>query len=90
MKVSLIFCHVFRMQLSEGIGQLLFEICKGVAYQFHSCTESLFRLLLWKLGTHEYSSDTMFQAVTKMVEMMAEFCRKESAGPVWRPLLVCV
>ena len=27
------------LQLTEGAGQLLFEVCKGVPKQFHSCTE---------------------------------------------------
>ena len=30
------------LQLTEGVGQLLFEVCKGVPKQFHSCTEMVF------------------------------------------------
>ena len=29
------------LQLTEGVGQLLFEVCKGVPKQFHSCTETV-------------------------------------------------
>lgn len=28
-------------QLTEGIGQLLFEICRGVPKKFHSCTDKV-------------------------------------------------
>ncbi|TKC38178.1 hypothetical protein EI555_014739, partial [Monodon monoceros] len=34
----------------EGVGQLLFEMCKGVRNMFHSCTEMAVKLILQKLG----------------------------------------
>ncbi|XP_028638934.1 small subunit processome component 20 homolog [Grammomys surdaster] len=34
----------------EGVGQLLFEMCKGVRNMFHSCTGQALPLLLQKLG----------------------------------------
>ncbi|XP_053439547.1 small subunit processome component 20 homolog [Nycticebus coucang] len=34
----------------EGVGQLLFEMCKGVRNMFHSCTDQAVRLILQKLG----------------------------------------
>uniref|UniRef100_A0A663MTT8 UTP20 small subunit processome component n=1 Tax=Athene cunicularia TaxID=194338 RepID=A0A663MTT8_ATHCN len=34
----------------EGVGQLLFEMCKGVRNMFHSCTETAMKLILLKLG----------------------------------------
>uniref|UniRef100_A0A8D1FQR2 Small subunit processome component 20 homolog n=1 Tax=Sus scrofa TaxID=9823 RepID=A0A8D1FQR2_PIG len=34
----------------EGVGQLLFEMCKGVRNMFHSCTEKAVKLILQKLG----------------------------------------
>ncbi|XP_059792731.1 small subunit processome component 20 homolog isoform X2 [Balaenoptera ricei] len=34
----------------EGVGQLLFEMCKGVRNMFHSCTETAVKLILQKLG----------------------------------------
>lgn len=34
----------------EGVGQLLFEMCKGVRNMFHSCTGQALKLLLQKLG----------------------------------------
>ncbi|XP_004675815.1 PREDICTED: small subunit processome component 20 homolog isoform X2 [Condylura cristata] len=34
----------------EGVGQLLFEMCKGVRNMFHSCTGTAVKLILQKLG----------------------------------------
>ncbi|XP_061213380.1 small subunit processome component 20 homolog [Neopsephotus bourkii] len=34
----------------EGVGQLLFEMCKGVRNMFHSCAEVAMKLILSKLG----------------------------------------
>lgn len=35
---------------TEGVGQLLFEMCKGVRNMFHSCTGQAVKLILQKLG----------------------------------------
>ena len=76
-------------QLAEGVGQLLFEVCKGVTNQFHSCTEKLFPLLLSQLGSPHYSSSSgVFQTLTKLVQLMAEHMRAQFSTPVWTPLLV--
>uniref|UniRef100_A0A8C5V384 UTP20 small subunit processome component n=1 Tax=Microcebus murinus TaxID=30608 RepID=A0A8C5V384_MICMU len=34
----------------EGVGQLLFEMCKGVRNMFHSCADQAVKLILRKLG----------------------------------------
>ncbi|KAH0502963.1 Small subunit processome component 20-like protein [Microtus ochrogaster] len=34
----------------EGVGQLLFEMCKGVRNMFHSCSGQALKLILQKLG----------------------------------------
>ncbi|EMP26858.1 Small subunit processome component 20 like protein [Chelonia mydas] len=34
----------------EGVGQLLFEMCKGVRNMFHSCAEKAIKFILLKLG----------------------------------------
>ncbi|XP_053937766.1 small subunit processome component 20 homolog [Cuculus canorus] len=34
----------------EGVGQLIFEMCKGVRNMFHSCAETGLKLILLKLG----------------------------------------
>ncbi|KAM8820065.1 small subunit processome component 20 homolog [Eudromia elegans] len=35
---------------ADGVGQLLFEMCKGVRNMFHSCAETAMKLILLKLG----------------------------------------
>ncbi|XP_040840145.1 small subunit processome component 20 homolog isoform X1 [Ochotona curzoniae] len=35
---------------TEGVGQLLFEMCKGIRNMFHSCTGQSMKLILQKLG----------------------------------------
>lgn len=74
--------------LCEGVGQLMFEVCRGVPRQFHSCCEAVLTLLLRKLGSSELPTERVFRSVTKMVELMATHTRREFSGPVWRPLLV--
>ena len=73
-------------ELSEGVGQLMFEVVRGVSKQFHSCCEGVWSLLLCKLGSD--TAEHLFQALAKMAELMAEHTRKEFSAPVWRPLLV--
>ncbi|XP_044311649.1 small subunit processome component 20 homolog isoform X3 [Varanus komodoensis] len=34
----------------EGVGQLIFEMCKGVRNMFHSCAEKVIMLILKKMG----------------------------------------
>ncbi len=72
------------VQLTEGVGQLLFEMCRGVPTQFHSCVDTVLPLLLTKLGGEE----VVFQALSKMMQLMAEHTRREFAGSLWKPLLV--
>ena len=85
--ISILFSPYY-LQLTEGIGQLLFEMVKGVSKQFHSCTDVVLPLLLVKLGSPRLSSELVFQALSKMVGLMAEHTRKEFAESVWKPLLV--
>ncbi|XP_069829345.1 small subunit processome component 20 homolog [Dendropsophus ebraccatus] len=37
-------------QKADGLGQLLFEICKGVRNMFHSCASKAVQLILQKIG----------------------------------------
>lgn len=66
----------------------MFEVCKGVPQQFHSCCEWVWPLLLNQLGSPELHVERVALALGKMVELMAEHTRKEYADPVWQPLLV--
>lgn len=57
-------CHsnwFLLLQLTEGVGQLLFEVCKGVPRQFHSCTETVISMCTWTLTLSEdaYNGSTL-------------------------------
>ena len=95
--VDMILSHVCtRPEICEGVGHLMFEICRGVSQQFHSCTTSFLPLLLTKLGhggefTRELTAlcdHPPFRAMRKMIELMAEYTKREFCEPVWGPLLV--
>lgn len=93
---------IARPEICVGVAQLLFEVSRGVAQQFHSCTSSFLPLLLTRLGQcADSSSDSAsdpslscdqltFRALSKMVELMAEHTRKEFSEPLWTSLLVSV
>ena len=74
--------------LCDGIGQLLFELSRGVPLQFHSSCRSVLSSVLKMLGCPDLHCDRVFVSVTKMLELMAEHTRKEFSEPVWRSLLV--
>ena len=79
---------ILSVQLVDGVGQLLFEVCKGVPKQFHSCTEKLFPLLLRQLGCSLYSPAAVFQTLTKLTQLMAGHTTAEFSSVIWTPLLV--
>ena len=86
-----------RPEICVGVAQLLFEVCRGVAQQFHSCTSSFMPLLLKSLGQRDRDPDPdhapdslMFQCLGKMVELMVEHTTKEHSEPLWIALLVGV
>ncbi|XP_054720944.1 small subunit processome component 20 homolog [Uloborus diversus] len=54
-----------------GVGQLMFEVVKGVKEQFHSCTESVLKLLFQFLGNEKYSLELIKQVLVQMVNLMA-------------------
>ncbi|NWH65197.1 UTP20 protein, partial [Geococcyx californianus] len=55
----------------EGVGQLLFEMCKGVRNMFHSCAETVMKLILLKLGPiTEEEVELPWIAVGKAFEQM--------------------
>lgn len=81
--------------LCEGVGQLLFEWCRGVPHQFHSCAESVLPLLLCWLASCEGEEEgeegegvLVFEALCVMVRAMAGHTKREFSEPVWKALLV--
>ncbi|XP_071408091.1 small subunit processome component 20 homolog [Pithys albifrons albifrons] len=55
----------------EGVGQLLFEMCKGVRNMFHSCAETALKLILLKLGpTTEEEIELPWAAVGEAFKQM--------------------
>ncbi|KFP79677.1 Small subunit processome component 20, partial [Acanthisitta chloris] len=55
----------------EGVGQLLFEMCKGVRNMFHSCAETAMKLILLKLGpVTEVENELPWAAVGEAFEQM--------------------
>lgn len=44
----------------EGVGQLLFEMCKGVRNMFHSCTE--------KVNNQEEHPGSMWKGIQKTID----------------------
>ncbi|XP_071941723.1 small subunit processome component 20 homolog [Antedon mediterranea] len=74
--------------LCAGLGQLLFEMIKGVVKQFHSCTEKVLPLMLHKLGPSEdescrLPSHLVYQALSHMLNNMLEYTNKENIQVVW-------
>ena len=47
-----------RPEISVGVAQLLFEVCRGVEHQFHSCTLTFMPLLLDTMGQCTISEDS--------------------------------
>ena len=87
-------------QLAEGVGLLLFEVCKGLPMQFHtkvsrspapmSCDPHPPQVLplLSLMGDAHLPTQEMFRSLTIMVELMAERTRREHASLLWDCLLV--
>ncbi|KAM6293789.1 small subunit processome component 20 homolog [Porphyrio hochstetteri] len=75
----------------EGVGQLLFEMCKGVRNMFHSCAETAMKLMLLKLGpiTEEESVlpwATVGEAFKQMIRSAVLHIHKEHFGIVFKCL----
>jgi len=47
-----------RPEISVGVAQLLFEVCRGVTHQFHSCTLTFMPLLLDTTGQYAVTEDS--------------------------------
>ncbi|KAM9293238.1 small subunit processome component 20 homolog isoform 2-T2 [Morus bassanus] len=75
----------------EGVGQLLFEMCKGVRNMFHSCAETAMKLILLKLGPIteeeiELPWVTVGEAFEQMMRSAAVHIHKEHFDIVFKCL----
>uniref|UniRef100_A0A4W5L4R2 UTP20 small subunit processome component n=1 Tax=Hucho hucho TaxID=62062 RepID=A0A4W5L4R2_9TELE len=76
---------------AEGVGQLLFEMCKGVRNMFHSCAGTALPIALRKLGPsadQEVSLpwDAVRDALDQMAQASANHVEKEHFLVLWESL----
>ncbi|XP_029649622.2 small subunit processome component 20 homolog isoform X1 [Octopus sinensis] len=85
-----------RSQYILGIGRLLFEVMKGVRQHMHSCAETIFPLILQRIGPHSTSTDSsespiFLKAKTCISHMMSAMSEHVSGSnhldPLWPILL---
>ncbi|XP_053108089.1 small subunit processome component 20 homolog isoform X2 [Hemicordylus capensis] len=75
----------------EGVGQLIFEMCKGVRNMFHSCAEKVITLMLKKMGPVTETEIVLpwvsvGEAFKHMVKSAAGFIYKEHFGVLFQCL----
>ncbi|XP_074127468.1 small subunit processome component 20 homolog [Sminthopsis crassicaudata] len=75
----------------EGVGQLLFEMCKGVRNMFHSCASKAVRVVLRKLGPVTETKAQLpwhlvAEALRQMVKSSAAYVYKDHFGVFWECL----
>uniref|UniRef100_UPI00359014F6 small subunit processome component 20 homolog n=1 Tax=Myxine glutinosa TaxID=7769 RepID=UPI00359014F6 len=80
---------------AEGVGQLLFQMCRGVQQHFHSCTERVLRIMLSKLGPATQSGPelpwaSVFEALQQMLHSMACYTTRENCVVIWDMLVALV
>ncbi|XP_043565729.1 small subunit processome component 20 homolog isoform X2 [Chiloscyllium plagiosum] len=80
---------------AEGVGQLLFDVCKGVQNTLHSCAAKIFPAVLQKLGpVTELEAvlpwDKVGQAVHHMAKSFASYVDREHFDVVWNCLQRCI
>ncbi|XP_059834550.1 small subunit processome component 20 homolog [Hypanus sabinus] len=78
-----------------GVGQLLFEMCKGVQNTFHSCAARILPIIFQKLGPITESSvalpwDAVREAVGHMAKSCVTYIYKEHFDILWNCLQSCV
>ncbi|CAL1546802.1 unnamed protein product, partial [Lymnaea stagnalis] len=85
-------------ELADGVGLLLFEMVKGVKFHFHTISEKVFPLILYKLGKWNplekkqirLPKNLVEQSVTIFMQECAEHTTKENCKELWRQLLDCI
>ncbi|XP_046921722.1 small subunit processome component 20 homolog isoform X1 [Lynx rufus] len=75
----------------EGVGQLLFEMCKGVRNMFHSCTGKAVKLILQKLGPVTETETQLpwilvGETLKNMVKSTVSYIYREHFGPLFECL----
>ncbi|XP_074082789.1 small subunit processome component 20 homolog [Macrotis lagotis] len=75
----------------EGVGQLLFEMCKGVRNMFHSCASKAIKVILRKLGPITETKtqlpwDLVAEAFRQMVKASTAYVYKDHFGVFWECL----
>ncbi|XP_072529293.1 small subunit processome component 20 homolog [Salminus brasiliensis] len=78
-------------QKAEGVGRLIFEMCKGVRNMFHSCANTAFPVVLRKLGPAEDGGDVLpwdaiKEALDQTAESSANYVEKENFLVLWDSL----
>ncbi|XP_048012718.1 small subunit processome component 20 homolog isoform X1 [Megalobrama amblycephala] len=78
-------------QKAKGVGQLIFEMCRGVRNMFHSCASTALPMVLQKLGPAvgqdvELPWDTIKVALDHMAESSANYVHKEHLLVLWDSL----
>ncbi|XP_030069682.1 small subunit processome component 20 homolog isoform X2 [Microcaecilia unicolor] len=73
---------------AEGVGQLLFEMCKGVRNMFHSSAFKALTLIVQKLGPITETEATLpwalvGQAFKRLVEVSASYVYREHLHPLF-------
>ncbi|GAA6068913.1 small subunit processome component 20 homolog, partial [Tachysurus ichikawai] len=82
-------------QKAKGVGQLIFEMCKGVCNMFHSCTNTALPVALRKLGPSGEGDvalpwDAVKEALDHMAESSASYVTTENFLVFWDSLQACV
>ncbi|XP_053097705.1 small subunit processome component 20 homolog [Pangasianodon hypophthalmus] len=82
-------------QKAKGVGQLIFEMCRGVCNMFHSCTNTALPVALRKLGPSGDGDvalpwDAIKEALDHMAESSANYVAKENFSVLWDSLQTCV
>ncbi|XP_067906298.1 small subunit processome component 20 homolog isoform X2 [Heterodontus francisci] len=80
---------------AEGVGQLLFDVCKGVQHTFHSCAAKVFPVVLQKLGPVTEMDivlpwDIVGEAVGHMAKSCAAYVYTEHFDVIWSCLQRCI
>ncbi|XP_076861032.1 LOW QUALITY PROTEIN: small subunit processome component 20 homolog [Brachyhypopomus gauderio] len=78
-------------QKAQGVGQLIFEMCRGVCKMFHSCANKALPVVLKKLGPSADGGDSLpwdavKEALDQMAESSANYVEKEHLLVLWDSL----